>query len=463
MYDKAHARVHSREGTGQPIDSIYGVLQGGILSPKFFNEFMSDLPQYFNKDHGVDINNLNFTHLSYADDIVIISDTSEGLQSNINALHTFCCKWHLIVNASKTKILEFNRSNNRSVFHYNSTNIEQVDTYKYLGQVITNKKNPYREMWQYLSTQAQKALFTLKSDTKDSLGYIPPQLAISMFDTYIRPILEYNSEIWSNVKQIPEAIQLSYLKSILGVRKQTPTLAIYAETGRFPLITRQKISTLKYWARAETMPSDSKLKLCLNIQKQLHSDKKSSWFSKVVEIAQSYNCILPPIDSPRKVYTDFITNTKSKIYGIEIQEILSKINDSTDNPKLRTYKIFKQDYRIEPYLIADINKKMMNNIARFRTSSHNLRIETGRHDRPIVAAEHRFCERCNLQEVEDEFHYLLICPALSAQRSILFQKVGCLINRFDEISNTDKFKEILISKHDTVIKALGEYINATVQ
>jgi hypothetical protein len=426
---------------------------------------MSDLPKYFNKNHGVSIDNLTLTHLSYADDIVIISDTPEGLQSNINALHTFCCKWHLIVNASKTKVLEYSNSNLKSVFSYNSTNIEQVDTYKYLGQVISNKRNPYREMWEYLSTQAQKALFTLKSDTKESLGYIPPQLAISMFDTYIRPILDYNSEIWSNVKPIPEieAIQLTYLKNVLGVRKQTPTLAIYAETGRFPLITRQKLSTIKYWARSETMTADSKLRHCLNIQKQLHSQTKSSWFSKIVTITQSYNCIFPPADSSSKLYEDFVTNIKSKIYDNEIKDTLSKINNSVDNPKLRTYKIFKQDYRLEPYLIVDINKKMMKNIARFRTSSHNLRIETGRHDRPIVAAENRFCEKCNLQEVEDEIHYLLICPALSAQRSTLFQKVASLINSFDRLNDIDKFKEILISKHDTIIKALGEYISATVQ
>ena len=46
-----------------------------------------------------------------------------------------------------------------------------------------------------------------------------------MFDTYILPILEYNSEIWTSEKSIPELenLQLGYLKNILGVRKQTPS------------------------------------------------------------------------------------------------------------------------------------------------------------------------------------------------------------------------------------------------
>ena len=48
MYDKAKARVNNLGKIGDPIDSNYGVLQGGILSPKLFNEFLSDLPNYMN-------------------------------------------------------------------------------------------------------------------------------------------------------------------------------------------------------------------------------------------------------------------------------------------------------------------------------------------------------------------------------------------------------------------------------
>ena len=55
-----------------------------------------------------------------------------------------------------------------------------------------------------LVTQAQKALFALQSDTKQTLGHITPKLALKMFDTYILPILEYNCEIWSSNKPVNE-------------------------------------------------------------------------------------------------------------------------------------------------------------------------------------------------------------------------------------------------------------------
>jgi len=51
MFDKAKAKVYQLGKIGAPIDSIFGVLQGGILSPKLFNEFMSDLPSFLNSDY----------------------------------------------------------------------------------------------------------------------------------------------------------------------------------------------------------------------------------------------------------------------------------------------------------------------------------------------------------------------------------------------------------------------------
>lgn len=125
-------------------------------------------------------------------------------------------------------------------FHYNRQVIENVDTFKYLGHVLTNKHNIHSKMREYIATQAQKAHFALQGDTKHSLGYITPKLAVKMFDTYILPILEYTSEIWAELKPISdiEKIQLGYLKNMLGIRRRTPSLAVYCETGRFPLHIR---------------------------------------------------------------------------------------------------------------------------------------------------------------------------------------------------------------------------------
>ena len=45
-----------------------------------------------------------------------------------------------------------------------------------------------------------------------------------------------------------------------------------------------------------------------------------------------------------------------------------------------------------------------------RLSNHKLAIETGRYSRPFKKPEGRICPICKI-EMEDEYHFLNICPA----------------------------------------------------
>ena len=53
---------------------------------------------------------------------------------------------------------------------------------------------------------------------------------------------------------------------------------------------------------------------------------------------------------------------------------------------------------------------MCNKIARFIERLHNLRIQTGRHENPILPAVERLCLKCNMHEIKDEKHCLIVCP-----------------------------------------------------
>ena len=61
---------------------------------------------------GFDIGMLRLYLLLYADDIVICSKTSDGLQRGLNFLSDYCEKWKLVVNTDKTKILIFRKEGN---------------------------------------------------------------------------------------------------------------------------------------------------------------------------------------------------------------------------------------------------------------------------------------------------------------------------------------------------------------
>ena len=97
--------------------------------------------------------------------------------------------------------------------------------------------------------------------------------------------------------------------------------------------------------------------------------------------------------------------------------------------------------------------------ARFRVSSHNLRIETGRHETPKLALDERLCNKCDSNEIEDEQHCLLTCPNNAKQRFQLINKVKHFYPNFQNLNITDKFKILMSSKNEDIIKALGNFLN----
>ena len=69
-----------------------GVRQGDCLSPFLFSMYFNDLECELQENgiNGIDIGMLKLYLLLYADDIVIFSMSSEGLQKDLDVLCDYC-------------------------------------------------------------------------------------------------------------------------------------------------------------------------------------------------------------------------------------------------------------------------------------------------------------------------------------------------------------------------------------
>ena len=78
----------------------------------------------------------------YADDLVLLSLTEEGLQRNINNVKDFCNKWGLVINTDKSKIMTFSKTGrlakNKFKFNIDNDELEYVKQYKYLGVIFSS-------------------------------------------------------------------------------------------------------------------------------------------------------------------------------------------------------------------------------------------------------------------------------------------------------------------------------------
>ena len=72
----------------------------------------------------------------YADDIILVSESQEGLQLHLQGLDDFCTQKGLSVNLGKTKAMIFHTSGQirrQAIFTLAGGQVEVVDSYVYLG------------------------------------------------------------------------------------------------------------------------------------------------------------------------------------------------------------------------------------------------------------------------------------------------------------------------------------------
>ena len=135
--------------------------------------------------------------LQYADDLVLLADSPTGLQHSLNLLYSYCSTWDLKINTDKTKIMVFHSrqaDTNRYEFQLNNNPIERVTMYKYLG-IVLSESGSLKLTISTLANQANKALFILQKAIS-KLSYPKPSLLLHLFDSLVRPVLDYGCEIW---------------------------------------------------------------------------------------------------------------------------------------------------------------------------------------------------------------------------------------------------------------------------
>ena len=104
MYKSVKYCIKMQGGYADLIESFVGLKQGCVLSPLLFNLFIDDIKDIFdNTCHPVHLYDTDLNHMLYADDLIILSTTSEGLQTCLDKLEAYCIENRLMINIEKSK------------------------------------------------------------------------------------------------------------------------------------------------------------------------------------------------------------------------------------------------------------------------------------------------------------------------------------------------------------------------
>ena len=427
-------------------ESYMGVKQGEPLSPLMFILFLNDISSAINDNHidSLSLDEIQIFMLLFADDTVIFSYSKEGLQILLNNLHDYCTEWGISVNIDKTVVMVFksgNRPTSVDLFYGNDI-LKNVSSFTYLGVTLTANGKFYQTQ-KALATQANKALFSLNSlFEKVSLNVTEK---LKLFDTMILPVLTYGSEVWGfHAAPDIERVHLKFMKRILGVRPQTTNVAIYGELGRVPLNVIRKKRILKYWFKI-IKSEGSLINKLFKYQIENNYNNDAMWADQVKNL-------LSELGFSYLWQNNNITELQLKciiqrLYDQYFQKFYSDIRTST---KLSTYNLLKNEFVVEKYITCVTNDKHRIALTRLRCSAHKLAIEEGRF-RNIDRAQ-RKCNMCNLGCIENEYHFLLICPFYRDLR------ISILPRYYNNWPTQQKFLNLMKSSQTSVLKKLAKYV-----
>ena len=190
MYHETKCRIKFQNGISHDFTSTCGVKQNDVLSPTLFNfilyinNLVNDLK--IGHTHPLIVGDVTVTSLLYADDIILVSESKEGLQNGLNVLSKFCSSWKLEVNTKKSKIMIFNSNGKSFLNHFKLDNeyFETVKSYCYLGVTISYTGN-LNQTSKNLMEKGRKAWFKTRKNYFRYLKLMSPLNAAICTTTYL--------------------------------------------------------------------------------------------------------------------------------------------------------------------------------------------------------------------------------------------------------------------------------------
>ena len=253
LYSRCEVSVRVGGQTGEWYEEFVGVREGCVLSPLLFAIYVNDLPSLLEKEGGggVRVGDRVVRCLMFADDIVMLASTREGLQRSFDIAGEFSKRWRFKFNfgADKTAVMVFGGRRGGEAWALTGREVPVVEHYRYLGvRLMAGGRGRWMMRRDELLTKARGA-FWRAWGLGMSGGWLSAKGARGLWETLVRPVLEYGAEVDSGRWEQAEVLQRLAGRMCLGVGREVPNEVVMGDLGWWTVQARREYLRLVFWGK----------------------------------------------------------------------------------------------------------------------------------------------------------------------------------------------------------------------
>ena len=207
-----------------------GIRQGGILSPYLFNIVLDDLSIKLNQTNvGCFVGSFLLSHLSYADDMVLIAPSAKALQILLSICEEYARQNDIVYNTDKSKCIIFWPKVNVSDqvrFLLQGMSLKIVEQIKYLGVYIDSNLSDDCEI-----SKRSRGIYAAGNTIISNFGKCNSNCKILMFKTYCYNV--YGISLWASYRVSSYAkakvAHNDIFRTLMNVHRSESATKLFAE------------------------------------------------------------------------------------------------------------------------------------------------------------------------------------------------------------------------------------------